>query len=763
MTDEGQPKRKRAMISLACENCRASHLKCDGNIQCNQCRKRKITCTYSKPKRRGRKPIMKDPRNDEPISTEKPVLDPFANPAVSPQPLQRPLSTGKIDFSSIPPNSNFTVPNASEMPPNEIDNNLAFIPGSNQLANLNLALASPYNQFNLCQTLSTYLNVYLKYLHFVHPYFKIPRDGAMALSLISVPFDLQSHKERIYNMALNTILALGASLLRNNQHADEFAQCATIIAKDFLFETTDYQIASGFVLLSYYYYLQMETEKAIVLNNLASSICKNLKVLDTSPVGLGTLLAKVIMYSNNYVKQNQLFARLVHQTVDLNKMIFALILQTHTRIRNEVNPDFKSILVNLEAAEKTLSTFKNAEKDFELVVYKSFFLFTKAIIYWKAKIFESALQYATEGLKVMHTLSADMKYFPVMAVDIFDDIISLFVDTDSIEIAEQVLQILASLPWFHHVRSVLERLNKKCTEQSVNVNFLRSVKVALSELEQRLGPPPPTNVPPDKSNAYSMPSPSEGYVPLPGSNANDAKQVQSNVAAIDMANNNVTNSSSVSYNAPKSDGVIANNGNTARGDVGVGLTSIKPELQSELQSESRHRLSIDVLNNNPSDEMPPNFRKSFHSFSNEMSTFLLDPNFANSLKSRTAPLFSDQWPTSTPTPPSSVALPTSSLNFTSSSATPTMGTKDPNRDSLPPVTLPPLSVTPLPPSFNRSSTPSFDPLLMRDTLTGTPTPAVDFATYDFLNPSLMHRSSTPNVVGGTAKSNGIEEQPLTNK
>jgi hypothetical protein len=148
--------------------------------------------------------------------------------------------------------------------------------------------------------------------------------------------------------------------------------------------------------------------------------------------------------------------------------------------------------VNLETAEKTLSTFKNAENDFELVVYKSLFLFTKAIIYWKAKIFESALQYATEGLKVMHTLSADMKYFPVMAVDIFDDIISLFVDTDSIEIAEQVLQILASLPWFHHVRSVLERLNKKCTEQSVNVNFLRSVKVALSELEQR------TNVPPDK-------------------------------------------------------------------------------------------------------------------------------------------------------------------------------------------------------------------------------------------------------------------------
>jgi hypothetical protein len=72
---------------------------------------------------------------------------------------------------------------------------------------------------------------------------------------------------------------LGAFLLRNSQHADEFAQCATIIAKDFLFETKDYQIAGGFTLLSYFYYLRMDKEKAIVLNNLASSICKNLNVL----------------------------------------------------------------------------------------------------------------------------------------------------------------------------------------------------------------------------------------------------------------------------------------------------------------------------------------------------------------------------------------------------------------------------------------------------------------------------------------------------
>lgn len=46
-----------------------------------------------------------------------------------------------------------------------------------------------------------------------------------------------------------------------------------------MFETKDYQIASGYSLLSYYFHLQMEKDKAVVLNTLAYNICKNLKAL----------------------------------------------------------------------------------------------------------------------------------------------------------------------------------------------------------------------------------------------------------------------------------------------------------------------------------------------------------------------------------------------------------------------------------------------------------------------------------------------------
>jgi hypothetical protein len=157
---------------------------------------------------------MRDSRNEEPTSLEKPSSESFINQGTSTQMQPRPLSTGKPEFSTLMTNTNFPISNVSDMPPNEMEN-VMLGPGSNQLVNLNPALSSPFSQISLCNTLSNYLNVYWKYLHFIHPYFKIPKDGAMALSLISVPFDLQSHKERIYNMALNTILALGMIFRRS--------------------------------------------------------------------------------------------------------------------------------------------------------------------------------------------------------------------------------------------------------------------------------------------------------------------------------------------------------------------------------------------------------------------------------------------------------------------------------------------------------------------------------------------------------------------
>lgn len=61
-------KRKRSMVSVACENCRSSHLRCDGTTRCSHCCRKNLTCTYSESKRRGRKPIKESsPKKKESI------------------------------------------------------------------------------------------------------------------------------------------------------------------------------------------------------------------------------------------------------------------------------------------------------------------------------------------------------------------------------------------------------------------------------------------------------------------------------------------------------------------------------------------------------------------------------------------------------------------------------------------------------------------------------------------------------------------------
>jgi len=345
-------------------------------------------------------------------------------------------------------------------------------PGSNNGLQLTV---DPYTQhLALCSTLSAYLSVYVKYLHFIHPFFKIPNSGSLALSLISVPFEQQSRKERIYNMALNTILALGSLLLRNVQHADEFVQCATVIAKDFMFETKDYQIASGYSLLSYYFHLQMEKDKAVVLNTLAYNICKNLKALDTSPVGVSCLLAKTALNNLDYTKKLRLFSRLMHQRVAPNKMFFTIIVQTFSRMKYESNPDFKSMLQYLDHTEKhVLPMFQDNENDYEINVYRVLLWSTRSAVFWRAKMKDQALEWADQTLKLMIN-NPELKYFPVSIVNTLESLVVTHLESGQFETAEKEIELLTVVTWQKHVKNVLERISKLCSERDIQLNLLKN-------------------------------------------------------------------------------------------------------------------------------------------------------------------------------------------------------------------------------------------------------------------------------------------------
>jgi hypothetical protein len=470
-------KRKRSMISLACENCRTSHLKCDGAHPCVQCRKRKGNCVYSIPKRRGRKPINKEmdllnnglpyiksemEKNDSPNAIWK-------NPTKF---ASSPVSTPSPQNSVQSPNNMTGAMEVPETPAQFIQK--PSIPNPGNTSGLQLTV-DPYTQhLALCSTLSAYLSAYVKYLHFIHPFFKIPNSGSLALSLISVPFEQQSRKERIYNMALNTILALGSLLLRNAQHADEFVQCATVIAKDFMFETKDYQIASGYSLLSYYFHLQMEKDKAVVLNTLAYNICKNLKALDTSPVGVSCMLAKTALNNLDYTKKLRLFSRLMHQRVAPNKMFFTIIVQTFSRMKYESNPDFKSMLQYLDHTEKhVLPMFHDNENDYEINVYRVLLWSTRSAVFWRAKMKEQALEWADQTLKLMIN-NPELKYFPVSIVNTLESLVVTHLESGQFETAEKEIELLTVVTWQKHVKNVLERISKLCSERDIQLNLLKN-------------------------------------------------------------------------------------------------------------------------------------------------------------------------------------------------------------------------------------------------------------------------------------------------
>jgi hypothetical protein len=52
-----------------------------------------------------------------------------------------------------------------------------------------------------------------------------------------------------------------------------------------------------------------------------------------------------------------------------------------------------------------------------------------------------ALEVASEAIKVMLSLNVDFKFFPVLIINILEDVICLFIEFDSLELTEKALRM----------------------------------------------------------------------------------------------------------------------------------------------------------------------------------------------------------------------------------------------------------------------------------------------------------------------------------
>lgn len=196
-----QPKkRKRSMVSHACQSCRASHFKCDGQNPCANCKKRNYECIYLESKRRGRKPNSKNNNNIELKNLKKELM----------------TVTSERDYLKEQfLNQNSNISNEEKSIENQ------FIYSSTTMISQNIGPIYPLFQYpyersypslqffkgDINHMLDEYIGAFKEYTYFLFPYIEIP-SRSKALQLIT-DFKPCSKNQKLEFIILNAVLSIG--------------------------------------------------------------------------------------------------------------------------------------------------------------------------------------------------------------------------------------------------------------------------------------------------------------------------------------------------------------------------------------------------------------------------------------------------------------------------------------------------------------------------------------------------------------------------
>lgn len=216
------PKRKRTITSLACENCRSSHLKCDGNVMCSNCKRRNLKCTYSESKRRGRKPsiLKKDHQAAQPIRDFH-LSDAGVDSTVGNSDNLSDSGSEKMGYndkySVFPVQSNNLVETpvstiAECQTIDEIKSN-SIILYIGYLERLYPSLMNNCSEkatpAEMLEKLSTAVQVYNTYVNHLFPFINMPQQVIDIVHYICTPINTCPKQERIHYAGINATLAIG--------------------------------------------------------------------------------------------------------------------------------------------------------------------------------------------------------------------------------------------------------------------------------------------------------------------------------------------------------------------------------------------------------------------------------------------------------------------------------------------------------------------------------------------------------------------------
>lgn len=191
-------KRKRKISSIACDNCRVSHLKCDSTEMCSNCKRKNLSCTYSKSKRRGRLPSgsVKGYKIETPKTLSRNSFD--------------------IEEHKINDNSQCSSPlyfNGNiNIKTNQISAKLTYI--KHMYPSLYVCKNQSEAYDHIIELIDLATKIYTKYTQFLFPFIQLPIESKEIFNHITVPIFECVRIDRVHFSGLNAILAIGIKKIR---------------------------------------------------------------------------------------------------------------------------------------------------------------------------------------------------------------------------------------------------------------------------------------------------------------------------------------------------------------------------------------------------------------------------------------------------------------------------------------------------------------------------------------------------------------------
>lgn len=236
---------------------------------------------------------------------------------------------------------------------------------------------------------------------------------------------------KLFNLLL--LLKIGALILKNRNHSEEFAIIANKLAKDVAFDELCHLTAKSFSILAYLSLCRNEIEKADMYNNYALSIYNRLPDVN-SQIKATILLNRVLINKKDRVKR---LLKIKNELLGTKKVSSLVIL--FLTFYDETK-DAETYNVELE---NCLNSFKDKHDLMFLIIE----CIVKAYENMKLKKTKQAITYALKSIEYIQENKTKFQKFPYHFIKILSKLCGLFIDCNKIEYVDSVIECIRLLPW----------------------------------------------------------------------------------------------------------------------------------------------------------------------------------------------------------------------------------------------------------------------------------------------------------------------------